>query len=292
MTPTPSPAKTFEPSPLVTFGRAAFNDNAISNMNLDQFYTRGEVAEMLYDFFYRYIDPLIYLMVEPSAGQGDFFKLFPAGSLGYDLDPRFPGVRTADFLEANLGFGQPIAIVGNPPFGTNSALAVSFFNHAAKWASVIAFILPKTFRKIRTQERLDHAFHLLKEMEVPDNAFVLDGKPHNVPTVFQIWVRRRRPRQKLSFETSHPDFKFVKLASDADFAIRRIGARAGAIEDDPLNCSPSSHYFIRGPVIEIMKQLDFDSVTNNVVGIRSLAMAEIVLLYREWQKLRSRQMPL
>ncbi|WP_156678180.1 SAM-dependent methyltransferase [Sphingomonas profundi] len=240
MSPTPSPAEIFEPSPLVTFGRAASNDNATSDMSLDQFYTTGEVAETLYNFFDKYIDPLIYLMVEPSAGQGAFFRLFPAGSLGYDRDPRFPGVRTADFLNVSLDFGQPIAIVGNPPFGTNSALAVSFFNHAAKWASVIAFILPKTFRKIRTQERLDHAFHLLKEMDVPDNAFVLNGKPHNVPTVFQIWGRRRRPRPKLSFETRHPDFKFVKLAADADFAIRRIGARAGAVEENPLSIGSGS----------------------------------------------------
>jgi hypothetical protein len=46
--------------------------------------------------------------------------------------------------------------------------------------------------------------------------------------------------------------------------------------------SPSSHYFIRGPVEHIMRQLDFLSVVGDVAGNPSLAKSEIVALYCKW----------
>lgn len=264
----------------------AINDNFSSSTGLDQYYTRQDVAERLYSVFKEHFDPNLYQMVEPSAGTGSFLKLLPPGSLAYDVDPKYPGIQTADFLKIEIESDREIVIIGNPPFGKNASMAVRFFNRAARRANVIAFIVPRTFRKASIVNRLDRHFHLLREEPVPSNAFLFNSKPYNVPAVFQIWVRRRARREHWSVETKHPDFDFTTPVR-AEFAVQRVGARAGRVHHD-FTASPSSHYFISGNVERIMKQLDFASVTGNVAGNPSLSKAEIVWLYRQWIEGRSK----
>lgn len=167
---------------------SAINDNFSSSIGLDQYYTRQDVAERLYSVFKEHFDPNQYQMVEPSAGTGSFLKLLPGGSLAYDVDPKYPGIQTADFLKIEIESDRDreIVIIGNPPFGKNTGMAVRFFNRAARRANVIAFIVPRTFRKASVVNRLDRHFHLLREEPVPSNAFLFNSKPYNVPAVFQI----------------------------------------------------------------------------------------------------------
>lgn len=261
---------------------AAADDECLPAIELDQYYTAPHVAREFYMIFRKHFDPRRYQMVEPSAGTGAFFSLLPPGSLGYDLDPKCPGVQLADFLAVDLPRDRPVAIIGNPPFGKNASSAVAFFNHAARSAEVIALILPASIRKASIENRLDRAFHRICEMPVPKNAFLFRSEPFHVPAVFQIWERRPFERYLQSVETSHPDFEFTKPEL-ADFAIQRVGANAGRVHHD-LNMSPSSHYFIKGDVEAIMRKLDFGSVAANVAGNPSLAKSEIVRLYREYKE--------
>ena len=97
--------------------RPAVNDNCASIVELDQYYTAQHVADHLYGVFQKHFHPDQHLMVEPSAGLGAFFKLLPAGNLGYDLDPRYPGIKTADFLAIELPSNRRSIVIGNPPFG-------------------------------------------------------------------------------------------------------------------------------------------------------------------------------
>lgn len=159
-------------------------------------------------------------------------------------------------------------------------MAVRFFNHAGSQASVIAMILPRTFRKASVENRLDRKFHLIHEEIVPRDAFVFRSKPFDIPAVFQIWERRPDLRELQHVAIHHPDFAFTK-AHQADFGIQRVGARAGRVHRD-LALSPSSHHFIRGDVEQIMKQLDFAKVALNVAGNPSLSKSEIVFLYRQF----------
>lgn len=261
--------------------RKTADHDRLSDIELDQYYTAPHVAKALYDLFCKHVDPHCFRMVEPSAGTGAFFSLLPPGSLGYDLDPKCSGVERADFLAVDLPRDRPVAIIGNPPFGKNASLAVKFFNHAAGVADVIAFILPASIRKASVENRLHRSFHRNREVPVPKDAFLFRSETFHVPAVFQIWERRSCERELQSVETSHPDFEFTKPEL-ADFAIQRVGAQAGRVHHD-LNMSPSSHYFIRGDVEAIMKQLDFAIVVGNVAGNPSLAKSEIVRLYREYK---------
>ena len=79
-------------------------------------------------------------------------------------------------------------------------------------------------------------------------------------------------------KTTHPDFEFT-VPRNANFAIQRVGARAGQVHRD-LTASQSSHDFIRGDVEAVMTELDFVSVASNASGPPSLAKCEIVSLYR------------
>ena len=58
--------------------------------------------------------------------------------------------------------------IGNPPFGKNSSLAISFFNKAAEFSDIIAFILPQTFSKDSVKNRLNLSFFLIMEVILND----------------------------------------------------------------------------------------------------------------------------
>jgi len=247
---------------------------------LDQFNTLPEVAAYLYPFVEELFGDGTYQMVEPSAGRGAFLDMMPADTIAFDRDVQRAGVLKKDFLKVRIGTDpEKTIVIGNPPFGKGSELAIAFFNRAAPQVCAICMIFPATFRKASIQNRLDHNFHLLKEVEVPRNAFEFEGKVKHVPTVFQIWVRRPEPRPRRIGELSHPDFSLTD-AANGDFAMQRIGADAGLVKDN-LGQSASSHYFIKGEVRWIMERIDFTEVAANTAGCPSLSIPEMIAEYRK-----------
>lgn len=255
---------------------------------LDQFYTREDVAVHCFKVVRKYLGPRIVQFFEPSAGTGSFFRLLPRGSIGYDKDPKGPNIIKADFLKTTIPCADQIVIIGNPPFGKNSSMAVKFFNHAARQAEVIAFILPRTFQKTSIINRLNPNFHLAHEELVEDDAFIFEGKPKNVPTVFQIWIRKDEKREKLVLSTNHSDFEFT-TADCADFAIQRVGQHAGRLHRN-FQASLNSHYFIKANVTGIektMRSLDLQAVAKRTAGKPSLAKTELVALYTKMKALPS-----
>ena len=100
-------------------------------------------------------------------------------------------------------------IVGNPPFGKRSRLAVQFFNHAAQFGDIIAFILPVSFMKWNVQKQLPNDFALVAYRYLEPESFLCNGVPYSVRCVFQIWKRGGSVdlRLKSAPPTSHPDFR-------------------------------------------------------------------------------------
>lgn len=255
--------------------------HSLNARSLNQFYTEYAVASVLFKFLSSQFDLCKFELTEPSAGTGSFSRLLPLGSLAYDLDPKAPGIIQADFLKLELPQTGKLAVVGNPPFGKNSSVAIRFFNHAAPRAVLIAFIVPATFKKMSVQRRLDPNFHLEAEMAVPHNAFWFCGERKRVPTVFHIWVKKDVERSTARPPTRHPDFDFVKNPSDAGFVVQRVGGYAGKIHRD-FGMSAQSHLFIRPKVAAVeatMASLDLASTAKMTAGNPSIAKAEIVSLY-------------
>lgn len=260
--------------------------------DLDQFYTNPQLAQRLFDELIaehlgdRWSGDVRWL--EPSCGTGAFLSLLPPDALGVDLDPKCPGAVQADFLSwmPPSGDDRPLVVVGNPPFKHD----VAFFNRCAELgAERIAFIVPRSWQKPSVQNQLDRAFHLAHEEVLPLDAFVFEGQPAEVPTVFQVWERREEQRPLTVLPTTHADFAFVPYAQrhTADFAIQRVGVNAGRVKDlDAEHLGQGSHRFVRvidrtrvAEVRAVFEAIDWAPIKACVAGNPSIANGEMVQAY-------------
>jgi hypothetical protein len=206
----------------------------------DQFYTCPAVAQMCVALLRKHA-PTSAQWIEPSAGTGVFLDLVPDAT-GYDLEPLHPRIRQADFLQVDLPEG--CVVYGNPPFGRQASLAKKFLRHAAERADWIGFILPRSFVKPSMQKAIPLNFHLVECQELPENSFVVNGEPYDVPCVFQVWEWRPESR---AVEISPPPsgFRYVAKTDTHHLAFRRVGVNAGkcCLPSDTL--SVQSHYFVQ-----------------------------------------------
>ena len=234
------------------------------------------------------------LFLEPSAGAGAFLHQMPAPRLGLDIAPEGPEIDAQDFLhwQPQAGTGR-IVVIGNPPFGRNGAEAARFFNHAAGFAETIAFIMPASFMKTELQKRLDPQFHLISQLPLIDEPFLFKDMPHNVSAVFQVWSRNAMARGKpVKRATTHPDFQFVKSLAEADFVMRRVGARAGAILSVPLDGNPArgvsaqSNLYVKAQGIDpdVLRQrfqaFDLENLRRQSIS-PSVSKSDLVALYSD-----------
>lgn len=240
-------------------------------------------------------------IIEPSAGNGSFLNQIrsEAPIIGIDILPEHPSIVNQDFFT----YSPPqqytnILVIGNPPFGKNSSLAVQFFNHSAQWAQVIAFIVPRTFRKNSVANKLNPSFHLIYDEEIPVNPCQFSPEMM-VKCCFQIWERRDIRRNPVYLPITHPDWEFVKMGPldsegqptppvNADFAMRAYGGKIGEIKTDELDTlRPKSWHWFRcnssvpkAELIGRLKKLDY-SASLNTARQNSMGKSELVELYRE-----------
>ena len=165
--------------------------------NLDQFYTKKEVAVSCINMMHSCLDRLGidthgYTFIEPSAGCGHFFELLPKDRrIGIDIDPAIKTAMTADYLSWKPAEGKYI-VVGNPPFGLRGNLALRFINHSAEFADVVAFILPQLFEsdgKGANSKRVIDYTLAMSEPLAPDSFIYPDNTEVDVNTIFQVWTK-------------------------------------------------------------------------------------------------------
>lgn len=240
----------------------------------DQYYTELTVAKKYSDIMKSLYSGRF---VEPSAGTGSFSMNFDKID-SYDIDPKFDDCICADFLSSWVCDDNTI-VIGNPPFGKSGNMAVNFINHCTNQKVIaIGFVLPRTFKKKKFQNRIDVNYHLVFEEDVPKNSFVLDGEKYDVPCVFQIWERRKQPRE-LFFVPENIWFELVKK-DVADYSIRRVGGRAGMVLDG-TNYSESTTYFVRDKIYGVRDRIvslypTLKDISSNTAGVRSIGIDEIV----------------
>lgn len=256
----------------------------------DKYYTRDFIVEQCMYIIKNTIDIDFNddLIIEPSAGNGAFIKPITemcSNHVFYDIDPAHDKIIQQDFLELSVtkGIYRNIHVIGNPPFGRQSSLAMRFIRHASTFANTISFILPKSFKKQSMMERVPNYFHLMFEVDLPKNSFSVEGKTHDVPCVFQIWVKCVIPR--LEEEKQKPNgYEFVKKTEPHHISFRRVGVNAGDITffPDTQIKSPQSHYFIRfSPDLNLtMNMTSIPSHMNfehdNTVGPKSISKQECI----------------
>ena len=120
---------------------------------LDQFYTNEIIAIECIKKLQDKVDIEKYdIHMEPSAGTGSFYKLMDSSKrIGIDIDSKCEGVINMDFLNYQPNVDNKYLVLGNPPFGKNCSMAIKFFNKAAEFSDCIAFIVPRTFKRVSIQ---------------------------------------------------------------------------------------------------------------------------------------------
>jgi len=262
---------------------------------IDKYYTKPNVVNQCIDLIKTHItitkDDLI---IEPSAGGGAFIpsiKQITNHFKFYDLEPEHNDIIQQNFLDFDYTQlkknYKKIHIIGNPPFGRQSSLAIKFIKKCCQFASSISFILPKSFKKDSMKKRFTNNYHLIHEIDLTDNSFLVNGIESNVPCVFQIWEYKTTLRTTIT-KLEPLDFKFVKKTDTPDISFRRVGVNAGTIMKEIDDKSEQSHYFIKlttnedtdlDETIEKLKKIKFDF--NNTVGPKSISKQELILEFNK-----------
>jgi len=253
---------------------------------LDKFYTKKEVAlECIkqldlsdYDF-----------IIEPSAGNGSFFKQIEhLNKEAIDLLPEDPSIKQKNWFTYSIEEKyNNVLVIGNPPFGIRNQLSKAFILHAASFPNVktIAFILPDVFKKHTLQKIFPLDFRLKQILDLPDEAFLLKGKPYHVPCSFFIFERSDgkclRFDQTKYIKTRHFSFS---TKDDFDFFIK--GAAPARVIETPS--STNRGYFIKvqdGFSVEEIKAnfrtIKWNGFSSVNGGVAWLTKAEIVKIYQE-----------
>jgi predicted RNA methylase len=270
---------------------------------IDKFYTSSSVAkECITDITqHLHIDIEKDIIIEPSAGNGSFIaeiKKICNNTLFYDIAPESDEIIKQDYLQLDLqGIEMPdlstkIHIIGNPPFGRQSTLAIQFIKKSATVADTISFILPKSFKKDSMIRHFPKNFHLIYQKDIATNSFLRNNVITDVPCVLQIWEKRdfdRITSQKM--QTDPAIYQFVKFNELPDISFRRVGVNAGVIDDVNLSIkSPQSHYFIKfaptvnkKDIIATLRSISY--VSDNTVGPKSISKQEIIKEFNKIYKI-------
>jgi hypothetical protein len=261
---------------------------------IDKFYTKLNIVKECIQIIKNNINILDNdLIIEPSAGNGAFIeeiKKISSNYIFYDLEPEHNEIHKQDFLELDyekikLKY-KNIHIIGNPPFGRQSSLAIKFIKKCCLFSTTISFILPKSFKKESMKKYFDKYYHLIYEIDLINNSFLVNGDECNVPCIFQIWEYKKEPR-KINEKQEAINFKFVNKENNPDISFRRVGVNAGTIMKEINDKSIQSHYFIKfinnkkiDENIEKLKSIKFDF--NNTVGPKSISKQELIIEFNRF----------
>lgn len=273
---------------------------------IDKFYTKIEIVNLCINLIKTHLS-ISYeddLCIEPSAGNGSFIegiKTLSKNFIFYDIKPNHIEVKLQDYLGLNCKevknsldnnnktnanvflVDNKIHIIGNPPFGRQSSLAIKFIKKSCEFGDSVSFILPKSFKKDSLRKSIPSKFHLKYEADLPEKSFLVNGVEYDVPCIFQIWEKKDYDRDIVK-KLNPINFIFVSKEEIPDLSIRRVGVNAGKIDTDIESKSIQSHYFIKiinnKSIVENIEKLNLiEYEFNNTVGPKSISKQEIIEKY-------------
>jgi len=240
----------------------------------DKYYTCKKAVDSVYAIVDKYWKGERFL--EPSAGEGVFYRNGYFNYLMYDIDPKVKGIIEADFLKIDPLEFKGCFAVGNPPFGFCGKLAVKFINHCANTCDKICFILPNTFKKeLFFDKHLNKHLHLVEVAELPKNSFVLHGGVYDVPCSIFYIEKRTHERPDIEIKS------YLVPDESSNLFVRRVGGKAGKLVD---SFNKNTTYKVSsGGVFSVKYYLEryadeIRECASNTAGVRSITLDEINLI--------------
>lgn len=279
-----------------------------NNCTLEKYYTQTYIAELCCDIFKKYINinPDKDIIIEPSVGTGSFIKpllKLTNNLMCYDIDKSLFNIKNQyqnslytkyvkcnDFLSINIlpTNQNKIFVVGNPPFGRQSTLAIKFIQHMCSFCDAFGLILPKSFLKPTLYNKINNYFHLVHSTDISNNAFLFNNKDYNVPCIFAIYIKKDYKRD-IDEKLEPYMFNFTKQYKHHTINFRRVGVNAGTIDlsINSINKSPQSHYYINiddsiwnTALFEKLKNIKFTQ-RDLTVGPKSISKQELIFEFNE-----------
>lgn len=246
-------------------------------MLLDKFYTKPRIARYCCSLFRKYVNPPITdTIIEPSAGSGAFIPSIKTLTKSYefiDIKPDHPQITKGNFLKYKKKQASqdsqasqeshPIHIIGNPPFGHRASTAIKFIKHASYLNALsISFILPKSFKKSSMQKTVPLHYHLVYQADLPPYSFMKGATEYDVPCVFQIWVKKNKPRKQPRRHYVNSNYKFTDK-NECDISVKRVGFGIGRVSRCSMSDNENTNYFIK-----LLKGQDIDATITRLNKIK------------------------
>ena len=260
----------------------------LTSVSPNKYYTNNETVDICYKAIKKNLKiKKTDLIIEPSAGDGAFLdkiKKLSNNYIFYDIKPENPEIIKQDFLLLK-SVPQNTHIIGNPPFGNKSSMAIKFIKHSAFLkAKTISFILPNSFQKPSFMKSFPLNYHLIYQIIFPQDSFIHNDKIENVNTIFQIWERRDSERKKPTKLIPKDWYTFVKRPL-CNITIKRVGFSSGNTKICKQNDNINTNWFIKTrkkPDTKLIKKLNtikYDTKKN--VGAISISKQEIIKEYNK-----------
>lgn len=263
----------------------------------EQYYTPPSLAlEILERVCSKIQDPTSRVFLEPAGGTGSFINA--ALNYGFskiesmDIEPKHELVREGDFLEEKLNLKNAVCIT-NPPFGRNNSLSVPFFNKAAEYAEIIAFIVPRSWRKWSVLNRLNLNFHLVDDWNLDiDYVDDLGESTHgvgNLRTCVQVW---KKSESVMRLPVKIPDHGLIEKTTPelADVSFTLFGYSCGTVKEEFPRIPNTTQTFLKlkhPRALEALKAVDFSRFYNHTAYTEALGLQEINFLLNEYLELET-----
>ena len=262
------------------------------DVDYDKFYTKDKICELCVSLIN--LDKYD-IIVEPSAGKGNFLKYLPNKTIAFDILPDSENIIKQNWLTVNEIKGNKKIAIGNPPFGKRNKLSKSFINKCIELNfDTIAFILPEVYKKYNMQQVFPSEYKLIEIKDLPKDSFTINnGEEYNVLTSFFIWTKddsNINLREKIDgYKTD--DFIFIKPSDkhNADFFI--LGASINTVKEIEDVTENNRGYYIKSKLkskqelIKIFKDMPHQGYTSVSGGVSWITKRGVIKNYIEYNSI-------
>lgn len=173
------------------------------------------------------------LLVDFSAGDDRFCRMFDMTTESYDISPRSHSVNKANWFEVDALCCkyESLAIGLNPPFGYKGQTARKFVEHAAQFSpDIIVLIVPRSFK-------FADGYSSFLEVNLEEDAFFDPdtGNTFCFPTKFMALRKGEKKPKSQKSRKKEREFK-IRVSGQINEKTQMLIRRAGVYANEQFYC--------------------------------------------------------